>query len=443
MNYPHLAQRLYNSPLLLTPGKAEIIAQAFRDHIEGRAALVERAPSAEQRIELAAPGMQRTDAGYWRTVDGVALIPVLGTLVQRAGGLDAMSGLTGYNRVANLLQAALDDPRTGAILLEIDSNGGEVAGLADLSSRIASANKRKPTWAVANEAAFSAAYWLASSAGRVSAPASAMVGSIGVVMLHVDQSVKDAKAGVTYTPIFAGERKVDFSSHAPLTEAAREIAQTEVDRVYDSFVAHVASSRSMSEDAVRGTKAGLLHAKAAESIGLVDAVESFDETLAGLVAEMHRFRLFGPSRAATSARVNQGDSMDTTSKQTGAVQPSAEQLTEAQTRGFNEGKAAGTSAGATDERTRIEKILGSPEAAGRRKLAEHLAFKTAHSAEDAAALLAASAKEAEQAANPLAAAMAREGNPHVGADTGTDAAEAKPRINTEGIYKKRQLAVVK
>lgn len=417
MKYPHLATRLYNSALLITPGKAEVIEQVFRAHCEGRG---DAGGSPPPRPELQVPGMTRAEGGYYRTQTGVALIPIVGTLVQRADSIDAMSGLIGYNRIATMLQAALDDPRVDAILLEIDSNGGEAAGVMDLANKIAAADKRKPTWAVANEGAFSAAYWIAAASGRVSAPESGMVGSIGVVMMHVDQSIKDAKSGIVYTPIFAGERKVDFSAHAPLSDAAMEIAQTEVDRVYDLFVAGVVAGRpGLTDEAVRATQAGLLHAKAAMDLGLIDAVESFDATLAALAAEAQHIRVYGSRAAAKSARAPKGDSTMTATAEkpaatAGAV--GAEQLAEAQARGFTEGKAEGVKIGVDTERARIAAIMTHAEAADRRALAEHLAFKTGNSAEDAAALLAAAPKAAAAPANLLAAAMDKLGNPKVGAD---------------------------
>lgn len=421
MKYAHLATHLYDAALLITPAKADILASVFRAYCEGRG---EPAPI-EQRKELTAPGLTKADGGYYRTASGIALLPIVGTLVQRGDNMDAASGLIGYNRIATQLQAAIDDPRVDAILLEIDSNGGEAAGVMDLAGKIASANTKKPTWAIANEAAFSAAYWLASASGRVSAPESGMVGSIGVVMLHMDQSVKDAKQGVVYTPIFAGDRKVDFSSHAPLSDAALQIAQDEVDRMYELFVAGVATARSMDPQAVRDTQAGLFHAQAAVDVGLIDAVESFDATLSALTAEAQRFRLYGP-RAATSARVPKGDIMTANADKPAAPAGAAtEQLEQAKKLGFDEGKGEGAKAGADAERARVSAILTHAEAGGRRTLAEHLAFKTTQSVDEAVAMLAAAPKETPPATgNRFAAAMDKEGNPKIAPDAAVSAGDA-------------------
>jgi signal peptide peptidase SppA len=440
MNHFRLATRLYNCPLLVTQAKAAEIERVFRAHEEGRAALLSPAPEAVQRVELAAPGMVRTDAGYWRTAQGVALIPVIGTLVQRGDSLDAASGLVGYNRIAGQLQAALDDPRVDAIMLEIDSNGGEAAGVIDLAEKIRSAGTKKPVWTIANEQAFSAGYWLASAGTKLFVPQTGMVGSVGVVMLHVDQSQRDAKSGLVYTPIFAGARKVDFSSHAPLSDEAMAIAQEEVNRVYDLFVKSVADQRRIDEQAVRDTQAGLLNPEAAVKAGFVDGVQSFDETLTALAAEAQHVRIHG-MRAAASARAAAPATPDPSLSKGELEMTDAEraaqaaQVAEARAAGVTEGKAASAAEAATAvtaaqdaERARISAILTHAEAEGRAKLANHLAFKTAHSVDDAVALLAAADKAAPAApGNPLAEAMAGIPNPKVGAGSAGDA-EAKPVV---------------
>lgn len=434
MRHPLLATRVYNVPLLLAPGKAEIIERAFRAYEEGLPALL--APATDTpRVRAMLPGSVRADGGFERTKHGVAIIQMLGPLVQR-GGLDFMSGgPTGYNEIAAELQAALDDSRVDAILLEIDSPGGEANGAFDLQTKIAAAAKKKPTWAIANEQAFSAAYLQASGAEKVFVPEPGMVGSIGVVMLHVDQSQRDARAGLVYTPIFAGERKVDYSSHAPLSEDALALAQEEVDRVYTLFVAAVASGRNVDPQAVRDTQAALLNPAAALAANLIDGIQSFDETLAQLVAEAQHVRIHG-MRAAASARasapalpalsLSEGENDMATENYTAA------QLAEAEARGAAKGKtdaeadaakklAEAQGKAATEAQARISAILTHAEAEGRTKLAQHLAFKTTQSVDDAVALLAVSEKETAGAAkNPLADAMAGIKNPKVGAGAADD-----------------------
>jgi signal peptide peptidase SppA len=445
-----LATHLYNRPLLVTPERAQEVERVYQMHSDGRAALL--APPAEPaqpRHELAGPGITRTDAGYYRTADGVAIIPVVGTLVQRGDALDAMSGLLSYGRLAGQLQAAIDDPRSDAILLEIDSPGGEANGLIDLAAKVKSAGKKKPVWAIANEQAFSAAYWLASSASRVFTPQTGMVGSVGVVMLHVDQSAKDAKQGITYTPIFAGSHKVDFSSHAPLSDDAKAIAQDEVDRLYEMFVQAVADGRGIDQQVVRDTQAGLLNPEAAMGAGFIDGVQSFDQTLSALAAEARQYRYRGMRAAATALlevdddRDFQPSETETQMAQDAKPALTAEDITAAHARGVQEGKTAaeaesakklaeGQAASAKAAQERVLAILGHEEAKGRTQLAQKLAA-TSMSADEAVEIM----KAAEKTVDKPGLGARMPPNPRVGA--APDASGEQPKvINSQGIFAKRR-----
>jgi len=463
-----LATALYNRPLLVTWERAKEIEAAYQAHAEGRAALLTPPiEPKEPRIELAGPGIVRADAGYYRTADGVAIIPVVGTLVQRGDSLDAMSGLLSYGRIATMLQAAVDDPRTDAILLEIDSPGGEANGLMDLAGKVRAAAQRKPVHALANEQAFSAAYWLASSAAKVFTPQTGMVGSVGVVMLHVDQSGRDAKQGLVYTPIFAGAHKVDFSSHAPLSDEARALAQEEVDRLYEMFVQAVADGRGIDAQAVRDTQAGLLNPQAALAVGFIDGVQSFDQTLSALAAEAKQQRYRGMRAAAAAVLAEdferaenrtaiaqepsdfpqlspEGDQepIEMATNEPKGPSFTAEDLEKA--RADERAKAdadakklvadaQATAAKAASER--VLAILGHEEAKERQTLAHKLA-STDMTLEQAVDVMKSAAKETPAKAS-LATRMAGVPNPKVGA--GADVPAEQPKtINTQDIYAKRR-----
>ena len=211
---------------------------------------------------------------------GIAVIPIHGTLVKRVLGMEAASGLTSYGGIAQEIDAALADPQVQGILLDIDSPGGEASGSFELARQIRHAATQKPVWAVANDAAYSAAYALAASAQRLIVTETGGVGSIGVIALHIDQSAKDAQEGYRYTAVTAGAHKNDFSPHHPLSDEAKAELQAEVDRLYGLFVEHVTAMRSLNADAVRATEAGLYFGANAITAGLADAVSSFETALA-------------------------------------------------------------------------------------------------------------------------------------------------------------------
>lgn len=263
---PHLASRLFGTPLLVHRAKLDVILAVLGHRLDIQA------PAAD----LALPPTRAQSTG----APGIAVIPVHGTLVKRTAGLDAASGLTSYTVIGEMLDAALADPQVAGILLDIDSPGGEASGSFELARRVREAAAVKPVWAVANDSAFSAAYAIACSARRLIVSETGGVGSIGVIALHIDQSVKDARDGYRYTAVTAGSHKNDFSPHEPLADGAKVELQAEVDRLHGLFVDHVAAMRGLAADTVRATEAGLFFGPNAIEPGLADAVGTPESALA-------------------------------------------------------------------------------------------------------------------------------------------------------------------
>lgn len=285
---PHLASRLFGTPLMIHRAKLDAILSALGP----RLGIDSPIPSSATGAAVPAPRPNMQGAA------GIAVIPIHGTLVKRTLGLEAASGLMSYQDIGAMLNAALAEPGIAGILLDVDSSGGEVSGSFELARRVREATAVKPVWAVANDVAFSAAYAIASSADRIVVTETGGVGSIGVIALHVDQSVKDANDGYRYTAVTAGRHKNDFSPHEPLTDAARSELQAEVDRLYDIFVGHVAAMRGLSESAVRATEAALYFGPNATAAGLADAVGTLDATLAEFSAYLSsRGRRAPPARS--------------------------------------------------------------------------------------------------------------------------------------------------
>ncbi len=262
---PHLASRLFGTPLLVHRAKLDVILAVMGERL-GLAAPV---------VDLALPIPKPATA----SPTGIAVIPVYGTLVKRSLGMEAASGLTSYSEIAAMLDVALADPMVSGILLDIDSPGGEASGSFELARRVREVAAVKPVWAVANDAAYSAAYAIAASAQRLYVTETGGVGSIGVIALHVDKSIKDATDGYRYTAITAGAHKNDYSPHEPLSDAAKSELQGEVDRLYAIFTEHVAAMRGLDLDAVRATEAGLYFGGNAVRQGLADGVQTLDATL--------------------------------------------------------------------------------------------------------------------------------------------------------------------
>jgi signal peptide peptidase SppA len=275
----HLASRLYGTPLLIARAKLDTILAVLGPRIG-------LAPVETASIGLVLPTAAPMASDPVPTMPGIAVIPIHGTLVRRALGLDAMSGLTSYARITADLDAALASPDVAGILLDIDSPGGEAGGVFELADHIRAATAIKPIWAHAGDSAFSAAYALASAAQRVTLAQTGGVGSIGVIALHIDQSVRNAQNGLSVTALYAGAHKNDATPHAPLTPQATEALQTEIDRLYALFVDHVAAMRGLDTAAVRATEAALFFGEDAVTAGLADAVAPFDAVLADFASAL-------------------------------------------------------------------------------------------------------------------------------------------------------------
>ncbi|WP_197970670.1 S49 family peptidase [Denitratisoma oestradiolicum] len=240
---------------------------------------------------LATPPPATVDAGMTgglQNLEGIAIIPILGTLVRRSSYIGAASGLTSYHEIEAMAEAAFTDPQVRAVLLEIDSSGGEAGGVFDLAQRLRTLAQTsgKPLWAIADEAALSAAYAIACAADRLWLTRTAEVGSIGVVAVHVDESVADAKAGMTYTFLHAGAHKVDGHPHAPLPAPVAADIQTDIDQLHDQFIALVAGFRRLTPEVVRATEARVYRGEAAIQAGLADQLGTTREALTALQRQL-------------------------------------------------------------------------------------------------------------------------------------------------------------
>ncbi|EOI6865263.1 S49 family peptidase [Yersinia enterocolitica] len=273
MNLPHLAQRLFNTPLALHPHKAEVVMAALTD----RFGLTRIQSSADWGGEEEDDFFSRKgrDCGY-DVIEGVAVIPIQGTLVQKLGTLRPYSGMTGYDGIRASFLTAMNDSEVKAICLDIDSPGGEVAGCFDLVDEIYAARGAKPIWAILSENAYSAAYALASAADRIIVPRTGGVGSIGVIVMHVDWSQRIKSDGVQVTIITFGSRKAESNPWEPLSEEARKSIQSDVDEMGRLFVSTVSRNRGIAERTIRDTEAACFLAADGVQLGLADQVASPD-----------------------------------------------------------------------------------------------------------------------------------------------------------------------
>jgi signal peptide peptidase SppA len=191
--------------------------------------------------------------------------------------------LSSYSGIRASLHQALADRSVNRIILNVDSPGGAASGCEELAADLASAARVKPMTTFVAGLAASAGYWLASQAPQITMTPSGEVGSIGVLLLHVDISRALDAAGVTPSFIVskASPFKVEGNQFEPLGAPARAHQQEAVDMIADRFIAAVASGRRVTSAKVRSDfgRGRTLMANAAHAAGMVDRVGTLRDAL--------------------------------------------------------------------------------------------------------------------------------------------------------------------
>jgi capsid assembly protease len=220
------------------------------------------------------PGARRAEIR-----DGIAIIPVLGPIFPRANLFTMISGATSIQTLAKDFTVALEDPNVSGIILNIDSPGGEITGVNEFADMVKAGRSVKPITAYVYGWGASAAYWIASAAGRIVADATAEVGSIGVVAAYTDERERDQKSGVKTIEIVSSVSP--FKRLDPATDAGRAQIQKTVDELAVIFVSAVAQNRNVSTDKVLSDfgKGDTLVGKSAMNAGMIDMVGSFESTV--------------------------------------------------------------------------------------------------------------------------------------------------------------------
>ncbi len=412
-NLPHIESKVLNSPLLLEPGYARTFFSSLAKRLnikqmidaEGEVLLGEK-----MHYEASNFSNSRDRERPYHVTDGVAVLPVSGTMVHKYGHLKPYSGMTGYDGIIMRLAEAINDPSIKGILLDMDTPGGEVSGCFDAAAKIRSMVKEggKPLWAIADDMACSAGMAIASAADRRLITQSAVMGSVGVVMAHTSHAGHLKEKGIEVTLIHSGSHKVSGNPYEALSKEDLASFQASTDRLRGEFAQLISDNMGLSKETVLGTEAAVYRGQEAIDIGFADQLVNGNEAI------------------AIFADFLKGNSLPTHNQNTNlsGVTMSADQL--AQHAGAQSSPATTTPSTAStapvatapevDEKARIEGILTSAEAKGREAQANHLAFKTSMSVDDAVSVLASgpiAASSPEAHGTALDLAMSSEQNPAI------------------------------
>jgi len=334
MLHARIAARAFNTPLLVEPSKAMAFLSGLGPRILGRRVELVDNLGADDGLGTAtlparasilagnlAEHLQQHGSAPYPVVEGIAVIEISGVLIHRGGWIGQSSGQTSYEGIAAQIEAAASDPAVRGLALEIDSFGGEVAGVFDLSDRIRAIRGSKPVWAFVAEHAFSAGYALASQADRILLPRTGALGSIGVVVMHADMSGQLDQDGVRVTLIHSGRHKVDGNPYQPIPETVQDDIQREIDVLRFLFAETVAAGRAgrLSQEAALATEAATFRGADAVAAGLADEVTdltrgfaSFRQMLAAtpILSPMRNRRAFLPQPRQEALMTHENHSDD-------------------------------------------------------------------------------------------------------------------------------------
>jgi protease-4 len=213
-----------------------------------------------------------------------AKVSVSGPITRDRGRPSPLSGATGAtaDEVVERVEAADEDEDVEALLVELNTPGGEVVPSDDIRRAVAEFDG--PTVAYATDLCASGGYWIASGCDELWAREGSLVGSIGVVGSRPNAAGLADKLGISYEQFTAGEYKDAGVPLREIEEDEREYLQSLIDGYYEQFVETVSEGRGMDPEAVRGTEARVYLGPDALEIGLVDEL-GVEDDVEGRIAE--------------------------------------------------------------------------------------------------------------------------------------------------------------
>ena len=236
------------------------------------------------------------------TVDkGIAVVRITGPMEHHKSPF-----FDSYDGILERVSEAFQDEDAKAVVMRFDSPGGDAAGATETHHVLRRLSKKygKPLLAYADEAAFSAAYELASGCDEIWLPSTGGVGSVGVIAQVVSTQEQSKKQGIDIRLITSGERKADSHPERPITDEIVERVQEQVDYLANIFWNVVAKSRDMTPQAVAALEAGTFQGKLAVKAGLADGVAGWDKFVSLISAFVGPVLAKPKSAPASGAAIN-------------------------------------------------------------------------------------------------------------------------------------------
>jgi protease-4 len=214
--------------------------------------------------------------GARASLDKIAVITMRGLISSSLPG-SVSDSMVDDMRAA--LQQARDDGRVKAIVLEIDSPGGEVTASDAIYSAVVKARARKPVVVYMESLAASGGYYVSCGGKFLMANETTITGSIGVIVQTLNYEQLFNKVGLASVVFKSGKFKDMLNGARPITPEERELVQTFIMKTYDKFLGVVAKERKLPADLLRNTIADgrILSGKEAFDNKLIDGLGELDD----------------------------------------------------------------------------------------------------------------------------------------------------------------------
>ena len=414
-NLPHIAGLAFNQLIALEPAYARVFYSVLASEmgvgrlIDGVSGDVLDAEDMRQEASLYRSSHASSDEiarrRPYQVVDGIAIVPVSGTLTHKLGGMQPYSGMTGYDGILSRIGFAINqDPEVRGVLVDFDTPGGQVSGAFDAADMITRMKVEKPIWSLGYDMHCSAGQLLSAACSHRLITQTGVAGSVGVITAHTNMEKLMKNEGVEITLIYSGDHKADGNPYEALPSDVKSDIQTRLDSTRQLFAQKVADSIGMDVQKVLDTEARTFTGQDAVDVGFADEVVNGSDAVAIMIEHLD---------AQGSTIVDMGASMTKETNQSKAATPNA-----AATEQTAETPVDATTI-ATAERERVMGIIGCDEAKGREAMAQQLASMPHMSLNDAKALLGSAPKANTDvsAADEALAAIAAEHGESLAPDT--------------------------
>ena len=208
--------------------------------------------------------------------DKIAIIYAQGEIMSGEGDVNSI----GEGSINRSLIEARKDKNIKAIVLRINSPGGNALTSDLIWREIELTKKVKPVVVSMGNYAASGGYYIACNANKIFAESNTITGSIGVFGLLPNFTQLAAKIGVHTEQVKTNDNASEYSPFVPMDEKFKSVTQESVEKIYKTFVSHVASGRKMTIAQVDSIGQGRVWSgEQALKIGLVDKIGGLDDAI--------------------------------------------------------------------------------------------------------------------------------------------------------------------